>query len=218
MLSIALAWPPAEATFHALGHQCGLPKIHSAFGLLHTCMLHKHEITHSARLAGKLAPEAAASVSKCFFDPHTHLCHTKVCKESLKSSIVLYTCFTAHLFIPVLASIPYSTTWGAPLMESKWYSHHGKRRGGTTTHLFPLSHQPWILHPRPFRLQPTSEGALHVLWMRWGAWEDERGGDDGYGVIARRWKRRREELSCGSVSIVKRRTRQLGMGWWFMCA
>lgn len=60
------------------------------------------------------------------------------------------------------------------------------------------------------RLQPTSEGALHVLWMRWRARENERGGDDGYGVITPRWKRRREELSCGLC--VDRQTRQAWHG------
>lgn len=47
-------------------------KIHNAFGLPYTCMLHKHEIVQSAWLTAKLGPDAILSVGKCIFDPHTH--------------------------------------------------------------------------------------------------------------------------------------------------
>ena len=87
----SLEWPPAEATFHARH----LPKTHSAFGLLHTCMLHKHEITYSARLTGKLGPEATASVRKCFFDPHTHT--SRVTPRSAKKVIKAPLCSTLAL-------------------------------------------------------------------------------------------------------------------------
>lgn len=50
------------------------------------------------------------------------------------------------------------------------------------------------------RLQLTSEGALHVLWMRWKGWKRRR--EDGEGVITQRWNRRGKQLSSASLLFV----------------
>lgn len=71
-----LECPPTDTVPHYMlwntMWKCGFPKSIMPFRLLYTCVLHKHEIIHSALLTSKLGPEAISGVRKCIFTTHIH--------------------------------------------------------------------------------------------------------------------------------------------------
>lgn len=129
----------------------------------------------------------------------------KLIKHIMKwlwASTLLYTCFTAHIPFPVLASIHYNAGCPANGEEMIFISWEETRRDNHTP--IPSESPAVNFTSTSLRLQLTSEGVLHVLCMRWKGWKRWKPrGEDGEGVITQRWNHGKE-LSSASLLFVQR--------------
>lgn len=135
-------------------------KIHNAFGTLHACMMHKHEIVHSAWVTGKFRPEAKHHVENYVFNSPIKGIPSSAVKQIkayfASTSTLPRTCFTAH-----------TEAWNT---FGNTEERGGEGRPRTYSLQVTGSNLIWVNFASIW-LRRVSEDMRHVLWMSWKGWK-----------------------------------------------
>lgn len=165
-------------------------KIHNAFGTLHACMMHKHEIVHSAWVTGKFRPEAKRHVFNSPIKGIPSSAVKQIKAYFASTSTLLCTCFTAH-----------TEAWNT-------FGNTEERGGEGRPRTYSLQVTGSNVKCVNFAsasiwLRRVSEDMRHVLWMSWKGWKPRE--EDGERLITQRWNHRTER-AYGATLLFFRET------------